>query len=109
MQTWFSQQLGDGVWAFAPKDEIRERFAACFAASGQPVDMAVFTRHELEGRLQCEVVAYFSPAAAVLAQALGAQPCGKPAHHDLDLLAGDAASWAVLFPEAPQRPAALAP
>lgn len=109
MQTWFSQQLGDGVWAYAPKDQIREQFAPLFAAAGQPVDMAVFTRHELEGRLQCEVVAYFSPASAALAQALGAQPCNKPTHNDLDLLAGDAASWAVLFPDAPQSPSFLAP
>ena len=109
MQTWFSQQLGDGVWAFAPKNDIREQFAPLFAAAGRPVDMAVFTRHALEGRLQCEVVAYFSPAAAVLAQALGAQPCDKPTHHDLDLLAGEVASWAVQFPGALQRPAAPAP
>lgn len=103
MQTWFSQQLGDGVWAYAPKEEIREQFAPLFAAADRPVDMAVFTRHELEGRLQCEVVAYFSPAAAGLAQKLGAQPCEKPTHNDLDLLAGEAACWAVLFPDAPLR------
>ena len=109
MQTWFSQQLGDGVWAFAPKEQIRDQFTPLFAAAGQPADMAVFTRHELEGRLQCEVVAYFSPAAAALARALGAQPCDKPTYHDLDLLAGDAASWAVLFPDAPQSPSSLAP
>ena len=108
MQTWFSQQLGDGVWAYAPKDQIREQFAPLFAAAGHPVDMAVFTRHELEGRLQCEVVAYFSPAAAALARELGAQPCEKPTFNDLDLLAGNASSWGVLFPDAPQRPSSLA-
>lgn len=101
MQTWFSQPLGDGVWAYTPKEQIREQFAPLFAAAGRPVDMAVFTRHELEGRLQCEVVAYFSPAAAALAQELGAQPCEKPTHNDLDLLAGETACWAVLFPDAP--------
>lgn len=109
MQTWFSQPLGDGVWAFAPKEDIRERFEPLFAAANRPVDMAVFTRHELEGRLQCEVVAYFSPAAARLALALGAQPCDAPTHHDLDLLAGDAACWAVLFPDALQSTPAAAP
>ncbi len=103
MQTWFSQSLGDGVWAYTPKEQIREQFAPLFAAAGRPVDMAIFTRHELEGRLQCEVVAYFSPAAAALAQELGAQPCEKPTHNELDLLAGDASSWTVLFPDAPQR------
>lgn len=100
MQTWFSQQLGDGVWAYGPKEEIRAQFAPLFNAAGQPPDMAVFTRHELEGRLQCEVVAYFSPAAVALAQARGATPCQRPTPHDLDLLAGDAACWAVLFADA---------
>lgn len=109
MPTWFSQPLGDGVWAYGPKEQICEKFAPLFAAAGAPADMAVFTRHELEGRLQCEVVAYFSPAAAVLAQAFGAQPCDKPTHHDLDLLVGELACWAVLFPDAPQRPPTLAP
>ena len=101
MQTWFSQPLGDGVWAYGPKEQICMQFAPLFDAAGGPVDMAVFTRHELEGRLQCEVVAYFSPAAAVLAQAQGAQPCGRPSRGELDLLAGPAGCWAVLFPEDP--------
>ena len=109
MQTWFSQPLGDGVMAFEPKEAIQGQFAPLFDAAGRPADMAVFTRHELEGRLQCEVVAYFSPAAAVLAQARGAQPCSRPSRFDLDLLAGDAACWAVLFPDAPQRPSTFVP
>ena len=101
MQTWFSQSLGDGVLAFEPKEQLRERFDPVFAAAGQPAGMAVFTRHELEGRLQCEVIAYFSPADASLAQAVGAKPCAKPTTADLDLLAGDPACWAALFPDAP--------
>ncbi len=108
MQTWFSQPLGDGVWAYGPKEQICMQFAPLFDAAGGPVDMAVFTRHELEGRLQCEVIAYFSPAAAALARALGAQPCQRPVHHDLDLLAGNKDCWAVLFPDAPRRPPVLA-
>ena len=100
MQTWFSQSLGDGVLAFEPKAQLREQFEPVFAAAGQPAGMAVFTRHELEGRLQCEVIAYFSPAAASLAHAVGAKPCDKPTTADLDLLAGDPACWAALFPAA---------
>ena len=102
MQTWFSQPLGDGVMAFEPKEEIQSQFTALFNAAGQRADMAVFTRHELEGRLQCEVVAYFSPAAAALALAMGAKPCARPTRFDLDLLAGDAACWAVLFSDVAQ-------
>lgn len=99
MQDWFSVSLGDGVLAFEPKEALRAQFAHGFAA-GAPADAAVFTRHELEGRLQCEVIAYFSPAAATLAREAGARPCERPGTEDLDLLAGDPACWAVLFPDA---------
>ena len=97
MQTWFSQSLGDGVLAFEPEDALRERFGSVFDAAGRPADMAVFTRHELEGRPQCKVIAYFSPAAAALAREFGARPCDPPLNHELDLLAGDPACWHVLF------------
>jgi len=61
--------------------------------------MAVFTRHELEGRLQCEVVAYFSPAVEAIARQLGAQACEKPFCAELDLLAGETTCWTILFTE----------
>lgn len=96
---WFSKQLGDGVWAYSLTDQIRDSFQPLFVLAGRPVDMAVFTRHESEGRLHCEVVAYFSPAAATVAHVLNARPCGQPARGDLDLLAGDAGCWPVLFPD----------
>jgi len=99
MPTWFSKQLGDGVLAYAAKDQIQDMFPARFAAAGRPADMAVFTRHELEGHLQCEVVAYFSPAAEALARQLDAQACEKPSRAELDLLAGEPGCWPVLFPE----------
>lgn len=99
MRTWSSKQLGDGVLAYAPKDQIQGLFPALFAAAGRPADMAVFTRYELEGRLQCEVLAYFSPAAEAMARQLGAQACEKPFRTELDLLAGEPGCWAVLFPE----------
>jgi hypothetical protein len=61
--------------------------------------MAVFTRPESEGRLHCEVIVYFSPAAQQVAMAFGAEPCEKPARDGLGLLAGDSGCWSVLFPE----------
>lgn len=99
MHTWFSKRLGDGVLAFPLKDQIQETFSTLFEAAGRSADMAVFTRHELEGRLQCEVVAYFSPAAAALARQLDAQACEKPCRAELDLLVGESGCWPVLFPE----------
>lgn len=99
MATWFSKQLGDGILAYESKDQIQAIFTPLFAAAARPVDFAVFTRHELEGRLQCEVVAYFSPAAEGIARQMNAQACERPACAELDLLVGEPACWTVLFPE----------
>jgi len=98
MNPWYSISLGDGIIAPASSAEIEERFQPLFAAAGSLLDMAVFTRAESEGRLHCEVIAYFSPAAADVAKAFDAQPCAKPARAGLGLLAGDNLSWSKLFP-----------
>ena len=99
METWYSKVLGDAIMASMPSDEIEAAFQPLFIAAGKPLNMAVFTRQESEGRLHCEVTAYFSPAAAHVAKAFDAQPCEKPSRVGLDLLAGDKLSWSVLFPE----------
>lgn len=99
MDTWYSKELGDAIMASMPSDEIEEVFVPLFIAAGKPLDMGVFTRQDSEGRLHCEVTAYFSPAAADVAKAFDAQPCERPSRAGLDLLAGDKLSWAVLFPE----------
>lgn len=105
MENWYSLSLGDGIMAGIPTAEIEDAFLRAFAAAGKPPEMAVFTRPESEGRLHCEVFAYFSPAARAVAAEFDAEPCGKPARAGLGLLAGDERSWSLLFPEsASQRP-----
>ncbi|HXQ35121.1 MAG TPA: hypothetical protein VN843_13990 [Anaerolineales bacterium] len=99
MESWYSIGLGDGIIAATPSAEIDESFLQSFNAAGRPSDMAVFTRPESEGRLHCEVIVYFSPAAQDVAKAFEAQPCAKPARTGLGLLAGDQRCWSVLFPE----------
>ncbi|MGE5249366.1 MAG: hypothetical protein ACM3QS_04045, partial [Bacteroidota bacterium] len=89
MNTWFCLPLGDGLTAPGTSDEILAAFRPAFAAAGNPADMAIFTRYDSEGRLHCEVTAFFSPAAASVAQILGARPCAKPAREGLGLLAGE--------------------
>lgn len=84
-----------------PTAQIEEAFLQSFAAAGRPSEMAVFTRAESEGRLHCEVIAYFSPAAREVALAFDAEPCEKPVRTGLGLLGGDERAWSVLFPEAP--------
>jgi hypothetical protein len=103
MKHWYSLSLGDGMLASIPSVEIEERFQAAFTAAGQPPEMAVFTRAESEGRLHCEVIAYFSPAAGELASHFAARPCARPLRAGLGLLAGDESSWAVLFAEGSQE------
>jgi hypothetical protein len=99
IRPWHSISLGDGMTATMPSAEIETLFPPLFSAAGEPAEMAVFTRSESEGRLHCEVIAYFSPAAAGLAKIFDAQPCERPARAELSLLAGDESCWGRLFPE----------
>jgi len=96
---WFSKNLGDGMLAYEPLDRLEKLFITMYASAGSPREMALFIRHESEGRLHCEVKAYFSPASAVVAKEVDAEPCAKPSPHALSLLAGSEESWSVLFPE----------
>ena len=99
MNKWYSLRLGDGIVAAGPLIEIEEVFRNRFIAGGEPPEMAVFTRSETEGRLHCEVIAYFSPAASDVAKAFDAESCMRPAREGLDLLAGSPRCWPVLFPD----------
>jgi hypothetical protein len=97
--TWHRLSLGDGIVASYFSAEVEESFRKSFLAEGRPSTMAVFTRPESEGRLHCEVVAYFSPAAREVAVAFDARPCTRPERPGLNLLAGEDRCWQELFPE----------
>jgi hypothetical protein len=99
MSGWFAKNLGDAMLAAEELERIERAFAAAYAEAGRPSGMGVFIRHESEGRLHCEVKAYFPPAAAALARAVDAEPCGRPSAQGLSLLAGDEAAWATWFPD----------
>jgi len=99
MGRWYSVSLGDGMWAPALFAQIEALFGPLFEQAGRPADMAVFTRSESEGRLHCEVIAYFSPAASQVAASFDAQPCDTPQREGLGLLAGAPEAWAALFAE----------
>jgi hypothetical protein len=98
MDYWYSLNLGDAMLADAPSAEVEDEFLKAFSAASSPAEMAVFTRHESEGRLHCEVIAYFSPAARTVAEALDARPCPPPVRDGLGLLAGSPQAWSLLFP-----------
>jgi len=99
MESWYSKELGDAITASMPSAEIEQVFERVFVTAGKPINMAVFTRQESEGRLHCEVTAYFSPAAKDVAHTFDARPCSKPKFSNLTMLAGDTLAWSILFPE----------
>ncbi len=99
MSNWFSKNLGDALLSTQSLDDIKDMFITHYEKAGKPRNMALFIRHESEGRLHCEVVVYFSPASSIVAQAVDASSCNKPLHDDLSLLAGSEDSWLELFPE----------
>lgn len=98
MDTWFSKNLGDAMWATEQLAQIEKQFRL-FETTETTEGNAIFVRHESEGRLHCEVVAYFSPAASDIAEKCEATPCIKPMRHGLSLLAGSEDSWLTLFPQ----------
>ena len=95
---WFHRSLGDALTAFEPLGQIEALYRSARDGIVRPEDVAVFVRYESEGRLHCEVEAYFSPAAAAIARAMDATPCERPARNGLSLHVGVEASWATLFP-----------
>jgi hypothetical protein len=97
MRAWFESNLGDAMLAGASIDHVKALFLSEYEKAGRPADMAVFVRHESEGHLHCEAKVYFSPASAVVAEAVDAIPCEKPSADGLGLLAGSAEAWPTFF------------
>lgn len=99
MSTWFRKNLGDAMLAFLALDHVEAVCLAAYKTAESPKEVAVFFRHESEGRLHCEVIVYFSPAMVHIAGELGATPCKQPTKYGLSLLVGSPAVWSVLFLE----------
>jgi len=98
MNSWFYKNLGDAMLAFEPLGDIKDQFQSTYRVVPCPKEVAVFIRHNSEGRLHCEVEVYFSPASVVLAKEFDADPCARPSPRGLGLLIGSEDSWAALFP-----------
>jgi hypothetical protein len=98
MSTWYSKDLGDGVEAYAPTQEIMNLFQAFFVAAKLPKDMAIFSAYPSKTNV---VTVYLTPACGAVATAIGAKPCDKPRRDegsDLGLLIGHSDAWKVFFP-----------
>jgi hypothetical protein len=97
MQTgWYAKDLGDALMAHLELGQIQEAGKAFLDRRPGPPGFAVFVRHSSEGRLQCAVTVYFSPAAAALARECQAMRCPRPDPAGLELLCGDAGSEELL-------------
>jgi hypothetical protein len=99
MGVWYTKNLGDAMLAQDDLDQIKELFLSTYGNYINSNDVAVFIRHESEGHLHCEVKAYFSPAMAMMARKVDADPCNRPSTDGLSLLVGSELSWLFLFPE----------
>ncbi|KAA3613375.1 MAG: hypothetical protein DWQ05_17960 [Calditrichaeota bacterium] len=97
MNNWYVKNLGDANFADESLDRIKALFLEEYEKADRPNDMAVFFRHESEGRLHCEVKVYFSPKANVLAKNFDALPCSKPSFYGLAILAGSKNALSTLF------------
>ena len=99
MSSWFLKNLGDPLLADNDLQEIKSLFTAAHATAGNPDEMAVFLRHESEGKIHCELILYLSPLLQTLAVELEAKPCRPPAISGLSLWAGSKQAWQLLFSE----------
>jgi len=95
METWYSKEIGDGIQAYQPSNQIQEVFTPFFIAAGCPHDMAVFSRYDLKRNI---VTVYFSPSACEIAKTFNATPCEKPSRSGLGLLVGDVRCWHIFYP-----------
>lgn len=98
MSTWFTSNLGDAMLAGEPLDHIKMHFLSVYESVSDSRELAMFMRHESEGRLHCAVKIYSPPMAEDVAKAVGAIACRKPASEGLSLVAGSEESWSVFFP-----------
>ncbi|MGY8872562.1 MAG: hypothetical protein ACKVJE_19185 [Pseudomonadales bacterium] len=88
MSAWRVKNLGDAMLAGEVLEHIQALFLAAYEKAGYPADMAIYIRHEAEGRLHCEVKLYFTPATHEVAEAVSARCCSLPSSEGLGLLVG---------------------
>ena len=99
MNAWFTKNLGDAMLAGEALARLEALFLSTYGKTGSTRKMAIFIRHESEGRLHCEVKAFFSPDAAIAARKVDAVPCARPSRDGLSLLIGAEDCWSALFPQ----------
>lgn len=97
MDTWFYKNLGDAMLAYLELEHIQAVCTAAFKKANESDEVAAFSRHDSEGRLQCELKVFFTPALADIAKTLGATPCEQPSRNGMSLIVGSPAAWSLFF------------
>lgn len=98
MKDWFTLNLGDGMFADEPLENLRKKLLHLdqFASNK---NVAAYFRHESEGSLHCNVKVYLTPNTANIAEMIEAKTCVKPSPEGLSLLAGSSLAWKTFFPD----------
>lgn len=97
MSGWLRANLGDALTAEAELHAIEEAFANIFLQSKHRPDAAVFIRHENDGGVHCNIIAYFSPSVAELGRQFNANECIRPSSDGLSLLVGSPRAHEFVF------------
>jgi hypothetical protein len=97
MEMWHLLEITSSDVAKTTMQRIMDAFIPKYIGAGRPLDMAVFSSHELASNTW---TLYFSPKAQSLAMRFGAISFeGDFVDQDLALLVGDARSMDILFPD----------
>lgn len=97
MQSWRMKNLGDAMLAGDDLEYVQALFYVAYEKAGSPDNMAIYVRHEAEGRLHCEVKLYFPPACSEFAETVGARPCPSPSLEGLGLLLGSETALSIVL------------
>lgn len=96
MSAWYRKNVGDGIEAKKPSDDLHNAFFLVAASQSLPDVAGVFSVYDLGTNV---VTWYFSPGTEILARKFGAEPCEKPKPYgDFGLLAGKGDCWSMFFP-----------
>lgn len=98
MEGWYSIEITNAERAKTTMQRIMDAFTPKYIGAGRPVDMAVFSSHDVEANTW---TVFFSPKAMSLAMQFGASRFENDfVDLDLALLVGDFRSMDILFPDA---------
>ncbi len=86
METWFRLNLGDAMLAGQELTRIQTRFSEYRESSPNKDNLQIYSRHESESSLHCELILYLTPSCNDFASQFNASTCRKPSPDGLSPL-----------------------